>query len=79
MLKVKLFVRGKKHQRTYRIVVAEARSKRDGKFVDDLGYWNPITKEFKIDQEKLNYWLNHGAQLADGVRKLLTSKNEATA
>ena len=74
MLKVKLFVRGKKHQRSYRIAVAEARSKRDGKFVDDLGYWNPVTNEFKIDQKKLDYWINHGAQLAEGVRKLLANQ-----
>ena len=72
MLKVKLFVRGKKHQRTYRIVIAEARSKRDGKYVDDLGFWNPITKEFKIDKKKLKLWLEQGAQLTDGVRKLLS-------
>lgn len=74
MLKVKLFIRGKKHQRSYRIVVAEARSKRDGKFVADLGFWNPITNEFNIDQKKLDYWISHGAQLAEGVRKLLTSR-----
>jgi len=74
VLKVKLFQRGKKHQRTYRIVVAEARSKRDGKFVDDLGFWNPFTQEFQLDQKKLTYWLEHGAQLADGVKKLLAQQ-----
>lgn len=73
MLKVKLFIRGKKHQRTYRIVVAEAKPKRDGKFVDDLGYWNPIVNELKIDKKKLEYWINHGAQLTEGVRKLLVN------
>lgn len=77
MLKVKLFIRGKKHQRTYRIVVAEARSKRDGKFVDDLGFWNPIANELKIDKKKLEHWISHGAQLTEGVRKLLSSpKNQ---
>jgi len=72
MLKVKLFQRGKKHQRTYRIVVAEARSKRDGKFVADLGWWNPQEKKLKIDQKKLRSWQEKGAQLTTGVRKLLS-------
>jgi len=72
MLKVKLFQRGKKHQRTYRIVIAEARSKRDGKFVDDLGFWNPQTKELKINKKKLRQWTSNGAQLTEGVRKLVS-------
>ena len=72
MLKVKLFQRGKKHQRTYRIVIAEARSKRDGKFIDDLGFWNPQTKELKINKKKLKRWTSNGAQLTEGVRKLVS-------
>ena len=76
MLKVKLFIRGKKNQRTYRIVVDEARSKRGGSYVDDLGYWIPHTKELKIDKKKLKKWLDHGAQMTDGVRKLLEKKEE---
>ncbi len=71
MLKVKLFLTGKKNQRCFRIVIAEKRSKRDGKFVDDLGFFNPHTKELKIDQEKLESWQKKGAQLTEGVRKLL--------
>ncbi len=74
MLKAKLFQRGKKHQRTYRIVIAEARSKRDGKYTDDLGFWNPHTNEFKLDKKKLKQWLDNGAQLTEGVRKLFKSK-----
>jgi len=71
MLKVKLFQRGKKHQRTYRIVIAEARSKRDGKYVDDLGWWNPHLDQLKIDKKKLALWQEKGAQLTEGVRKLV--------
>ncbi len=76
MLKIKLFQRGKKHQRSYRIVVAEARSKRDGKFVADLGFYNPQDKKIKIDRQALSEWQKKGAQLADGVRKLLSSYHE---
>ncbi|MFH1601366.1 MAG: 30S ribosomal protein S16 [Candidatus Shapirobacteria bacterium] len=74
MLKIKLFQRGKKGQITYRVVVAEAKSKRDGKFTADLGHWNPDSKTLKIDQKELVSWQEKGAQLTEGVRKIL--KNE---
>lgn len=74
MLKVKLFQRGKKHQRSYRFVIAEARSKRDGKFTDDLGSWDPQTKKVKLDKKRLDSWLAKGAQLTEGVRKVLSNK-----
>ncbi len=73
MLKVKLSQVGKKHRRSYRIVIAEARSKRDGKTVDQIGYYYPQTKPaaFKIDKERLSYWLSHGAQMTDKIKKLI--------
>lgn len=71
MLKIKLFQRGKRNQRTYRIVVAEARSKRDGKFVDDLGWWNPKEDKLSLDKKKFEEWISKGAQPTEGVRKLL--------
>jgi len=74
MLKVKLFQRGKKHQRTYRIVIAEARSNRDGRYIDDLGFWNPQINKLQIDKKKLKKWLKNGAQLTDGVKNLIDPK-----
>jgi ribosomal protein S16 len=71
MLKIKLFPKGKKHQRTFRIVVAEARSKFDGKVVADLGFFTPQTKTVQIDQEQLQKWIKNGAQVTLGVDKLL--------
>ncbi len=71
MLKIKLFQKGKRGQRTYRLVIAEAKSKRDGRFVDSLGFYNPHTKELKIDKKKLVEWQKKGAQLTEGVRKLV--------
>ncbi len=71
MIKIKLLPRGKKHQITYRIVVAEDRSKFDGKFIDDLGFYTPQTKTLSIDQEKLSQWQKNGAQITEGVDKLL--------
>ncbi len=74
MLKIKLSQRGKRNQRTWRIVVAEAKSKRDGKYTDNLGYYNPHTDEFEVNKDKLNYWQEQGAQLTQGAKKLLKEK-----
>jgi len=71
MLKVKLSPRGKKNQITYRIVVAESRSKINGKFVDNLGFYTPQTKTLKIDKAKLTDWQAKGAQVTTGLDKLL--------
>jgi len=71
MLKIKLKPNGKIHQRSFRIVVSPDRSKSNGKFVDDIGFYTPQTKTLQIDQEKLTEWLKNGAQLTQGVDKLL--------
>lgn len=71
MLKIKFAPRGKKHQRTFRLVVAEARSKYNGVFVDELGFYTPQTKTFQVDQIKLAEWQKKGAQVTTGVDKLL--------
>ena len=72
MLKIKLQRVGKKHQSQYRIVVAEARSKASGKYVDLLGTYNPRKQpsEFKLNLTKYQSWLKKGAQPTDTVRKL---------
>lgn len=71
MLKIKLLPRGKKHQITYRIVVAECRSKSNGKFIDDLGFYTPQTKTLEINKEKMDQWQKNGAQITEGIDKLL--------
>lgn len=71
MLKIKLSPRGKKHQITYRIIVAPDRSKFDGKYTDNIGFYNPHTKEIKVDKDKLATWIKNGAKLTDGVGRLL--------
>ena len=71
MLKIKLSPRGKKNQITYRIVVAESRSKINGKFTDNLGFYTPQTKTLQIDKEKLAEWQTKGAQITTGLDKLL--------
>ncbi len=71
MLKIKLFPKGKKHQRTFRIVASEARSKFNGNFVQDLGFWTPQTKTLEINKELLEKLQKEGAQVTLGVDKLL--------
>jgi len=71
MLKVKLFLKGKKNQKTFRIVIAEARGKRDGKFVDDLGWWNPHVEKGEVDCKKLESWIKKGAKVTQGTQKIL--------
>jgi small subunit ribosomal protein S16 len=75
MLKIKLKPNGKIHQRSFRIVVATDRSKSDGQFIADLGFYTPQTKTLSLDQKKLASWLKNGAQLTTGVDKLLNPKN----
>ena len=72
-VKIRLTRMGKKKNPFYRVVVADERSPRDGKFIDQLGYYNPLTDpaEIKIDAEKANKWLANGAQPTDTVRALL--------
>jgi len=71
MLKIKLKPTGKIHQRSFRIVVSPDRSKSNGKFIDDLGFYTPTTKTLEINKDKMAQWLKNGAQLTTGVDKLL--------
>ena len=71
MLKIKLSPRGKKGQITYRIIVIEARSKINGRFADNLGFYTPQTKTLQIDKDKLAQWQSQGAQVTIGLDKLL--------
>ena len=73
MVKVRLSRTGTRNQPSYRIVVADSRSKRDGKALETLGFYDPKTKlaTLKIKKDRLDYWLQKGAQLSESVRKLL--------
>ena len=64
---------GAKKRPFYRLVVADARSPRDGRFIEQLGYYDPLTEPatVQVDQEKLQRWLAHGAQPSEAARTLL--------
>ena len=73
MLRIRLRQVGAKRQRSYRIVVADRRSPRDGKFIESIGYYNPRTEPitFHINEERALYWLSRGAQPSEPVERLL--------
>ncbi len=72
-VKIRLRRMGAKKAPFYRVVVADSRSPRDGRFIEEIGTYNPLTDpiEVKINEEKAVKWLQNGAQPTDTVRRLL--------
>jgi small subunit ribosomal protein S16 len=72
-VKIRLKRMGAKHAPFYRVVVADSRAPRDGKFIEEIGYYNPTTNPttIKIDVEKAAGWIKNGAQPSDTVKRLL--------
>ena len=73
MVKIRLKRMGAHKKPFYRIVVADSRTPRDGRFIEEIGYYNPMTepKEIKINEEKAKQWLADGAQTSDTVKNVL--------
>ncbi len=73
MVRIRLRRQGAKKQPTYRIVVADQRSPRDGRILENIGFYNPTTdpETFQVDAERATYWLSQGAQPSEGVARLL--------
>ena len=76
MVKIRLKRMGAHKKPIYRVVVADSRSPRDGRFIEEIGYYNPMTEPatISIDEEKAKKWLGNGAQPTDTV-KFLFKKN----
>ena len=72
-VKMRLRRMGAKKAPFYRVIVADSRSPRDGRFIEEIGYYNPLTEpaEIKIDAEKAKKWLSNGAQPTETVKSLL--------
>jgi small subunit ribosomal protein S16 len=72
-VKMRLRREGKRKQPFYRVVVADARSPRDGRFIEDIGYYQPLREPsaIEIKRERALYWLGEGVQPSDAVRQLL--------
>ncbi len=73
MVKIRLTRIGAKKKPFYRIIVTDSRVRRDGRFLDIIGNYNPLgkTSDFKLDTEKAKSWLGKGAQPTDTVKRLL--------
>ena len=80
MLTIRLARAGAKKRPFFHITVADSRKPRDGRFVERVGYFNPISRgkevRLEIDQERIDYWLSQGAQVSDRVLTLIKEKNE---
>ena len=72
-VKIRLRRMGAKKAPFYRVVVADSRSPRDGRFIEEIGYYNPISEpvEVKIDADKAQTWIKNGAQPTETVKALL--------
>jgi len=70
---IRLFRQGKKNQPFYRVVVTDKKRKRQGKYIEVIGFYNPLKNpaEVKINRERLELWRQRGATFSEGVRKLL--------
>ncbi|MCD6553896.1 MAG: 30S ribosomal protein S16 [Chloroflexi bacterium] len=73
MVRIRLRRVGAKKQPSYRVVVADSRSPRDGRFIENIGFYNPRTEPpiVEINEERALYWLSQGAQPSDAVARLL--------
>lgn len=74
MITVRLARFGSKNKPFYRVVVTDKKNKLQGKHVEMLGFYNPITKDLNIDDKKVHEWVSIGAQLSASVKKLLSEK-----
>lgn len=77
MVKIRLKRIGAKKKPFYRVVVADSRSPRDGKFIEEIGTYNPMTdpSEFSVNADKVKEWVAKGAQITDTVKALIKKNN----
>jgi small subunit ribosomal protein S16 len=81
MLAIRLMRMGAKKSPSYRVVVKEKLSKRDGAYVENVGFYNPTRNpaEVRLDLERVKYWIERGAQPTDTVRNLIRQQSKAQA
>lgn len=80
-VRIRLARGGAKKRPFYRIVVTDARSKRDGRFIEKVGTYDPLTEKgtLRIERERVDYWLGVGAQPTEAVRRLIRRPEAAAA
>lgn len=83
MVVIRLARGGAKNRPFYNLVVTDSRNRRDGRFIERVGFYNPVAPEgvegLRIAMDRLNYWTGVGAQLSDSVARLVKQANKAAA
>ena len=83
MVVIRLSRGGSKNRPFYNVVVADSRCRRDGRFIERVGFYNPVANEkdeaLRLNQERINYWTGTGAQLSDTVARLVKKQAAKTA
>jgi len=81
MVTIRLSRGGSKKRPFYHITVTDSRNARDGRFIERIGFFNPIARgqeeRFRLNEERANYWVSQGAQLSDRVSQLLKDNKKA--
>jgi small subunit ribosomal protein S16 len=83
MVIIRLARGGAKKSPFFNVVVADSRNRRDGRFIERVGFYNPVAKEgqesVRINHDRVDFWQKNGAQLSDAVAKLVKQGNSVTA
>ena len=83
MVVIRLSRGGAKNRPFYNVVVADSRSRRDGRFIERVGFYNPVASEgnesVRLNQERIDYWTQNGAQLSDTVARLVKQQSKPAA
>lgn len=81
MVVIRLARGGSKNRPFYAVVVTDSRSRRDGRFIERVGFYNPVANEkeerVRLAMDRINHWIENGAQVADSVAKLLKDQPKA--
>lgn len=83
MVTIRLSRKGSKKRPFYHVVVTDSRNRRDGRYIEKLGFYNPIAQgqeeELRIDRERIEYWVSQGAKTSERVAGLLKISEKAAA
>jgi small subunit ribosomal protein S16 len=83
MVVIRLSRGGAKNRPFYNVVVADSRCRRDGRFIERVGFYNPVaaegTESIRLNQERIAYWTGNGAQLSDTVARLVKQQGKVAA
>lgn len=81
MVVIRLARGGSKHRPFYNVIVTDSRSRRDGRFIERVGIYNPVANEkqerVRLNADRLNHWIAQGAQVSDSVAKLIKEQKAA--